>query len=148
MTYQKLLVPVDGSELSDRAMNESIQLARQLGASIVGFVAEPALSAPAVPHGRQRLMEDARRHHLGTQEHAQQVLGRFAALAQEASVRFTGVHAEVSRVDHAIIEAAEAQGCDLIIMVTHGRGAFGEFLFGSQTKAVLAGCKLPLLVLH
>ena len=40
------------------------------------------------------------------------------------------------------------QGCEMIVMVTHGRGAFGEFLFGSQTKAVLDGSKLPLLVLH
>jgi nucleotide-binding universal stress UspA family protein len=54
----------------------------------------------------------------------------------------------VARVDRAIIAKAEARGCDLIVMVTHGRGAFGEFLFGSQTKAVLAGSKLPLLVLH
>jgi nucleotide-binding universal stress UspA family protein len=51
-------------------------------------------------------------------------------------------------VDQAIIQMAESQGCDMIVMVTHGRGAFGEFLFGSQTKAVLAGSKLPLLVLH
>jgi nucleotide-binding universal stress UspA family protein len=36
----------------------------------------------------------------------------------------------------------------MIVMVTHGRGAFGEFLFGSQTKAVLSGSRLPLLVLH
>jgi nucleotide-binding universal stress UspA family protein len=36
----------------------------------------------------------------------------------------------------------------MVVMVTHGRGAFGEFLFGSQTKAMLAGCSLPLLVLH
>ena len=48
----------------------------------------------------------------------------------------------------AIVEAAESRGCDLIVMVTHGRGAFGEFLFGSHTKAVLAGSRLPLLVLH
>jgi nucleotide-binding universal stress UspA family protein len=36
----------------------------------------------------------------------------------------------------------------MIVMVTHGRGAFGEFLFGSQTKAVLADSRIPLLVLH
>jgi len=63
-------------------------------------------------------------------------------------VAFTGHHAQVPRVDRAIIAAAESQGCDMIVMVTHGRGAFGEFLFGSQTKAVLAGSQLPLLVLH
>jgi nucleotide-binding universal stress UspA family protein len=38
--------------------------------------------------------------------------------------------------------------CDLIVMVTHGRGAFGEMLFGSHTKNVLARSLLPLLVLH
>ena len=65
-----------------------------------------------------------------------------------AGVPFKGVFDQVPQVDHAIIEAAESQGCDMIVMVTHGRGAFGEFLFGSQTKAVLAGSKLPLLVLH
>jgi nucleotide-binding universal stress UspA family protein len=54
----------------------------------------------------------------------------------------------VPQIDRAIIEAAESQGCDLIMMVTHGRGPFGEFLFGSQTKAVLAASKLPLLIMH
>ena len=43
---------------------------------------------------------------------------------------------------------AEESGCDMIVMVTHGRGTFGELLFGSHTKNVLARSKLPLLVLH
>ena len=60
---------------------------------------------------------------------------------------FDGICHIASRVDKAIVAAAESQGCDLIVMVTHGRGAFGEFLYGSQTKAVLANSKLPLLIL-
>jgi nucleotide-binding universal stress UspA family protein len=36
----------------------------------------------------------------------------------------------------------------MIVMVTHGRGVFGELLFGSHTKKLLARTKLPLLVLH
>lgn len=73
---------------------------------------------------------------------------KFAALAQAAGVAFEGFHEQVLRIDRAIIDTAEARDCDVIVMVTHGRGAFGEFLFGSHTKAVLAGSKLPLLVLH
>ena len=76
------------------------------------------------------------------------MLARFEAAAEAAGVPFKGVHDQVARIDRAIIAAAESQGCDMIVMVTHGRGAFGEFLYGSQTKAVLAGSKLPLLVLH
>lgn len=146
--YRRILVPVDGSELTERAIHASIELAKQLGAAITGFVAEPILPAPSMPRARSWIEQEAKDHHAMTEAHAQSVLSRFEALAREAGVPFEGVHDQVPRVDQAIIDAAESRGCDLIVMVTHGRGAFGEFLFGSQTKAVLAGSKLPLLVLH
>ena len=146
--YKRILVPVDGSELSDRAIHASVDLARQLGASITGFVAEPLLPAPSGPRPYLRLVDEAQEHDALTSAHAHDVLKRFEACAREAGVDFDGYYDQVPRVDRAIVEAAEARGCDMILMVTHGRGAFGEFLFGSQTKAVLAGSKLPLLVLH
>jgi len=146
--YKRILVPVDGSELSDRAIHASVDLARQLGASITGFVAEPLLPAPPGPRPHLRLVDEAQEHDALTSAHAHEVLQRFEACAREAGVEFDGYYDQVPRIDRAIVEAAESRGCDLILMVTHGRGAFGEFLFGSQTKAVLAGCKLPLLVLH
>jgi nucleotide-binding universal stress UspA family protein len=146
--YKRLLVPVDGSELSDRAMHESVALAQQLGAAITGFVAEPM--QPTLTDSRPHSLwaQDAKEHDAKTAAHARQVLAKFEAVAREAGVPFEGFHDQVPRIDNAIIQAAESQGCDMIVMVTHGRGAFGEFLFGSQTKAVLAGSKLPLLVLH
>jgi nucleotide-binding universal stress UspA family protein len=146
--YQRILVPLDGSELSDRAIDASIQLAQQLGAAITGFVAEPLPPLPSGPRSRGALEDEARSHDAATSAHARDVLGRFEARAHAAGVAFDGVYDQAPRVDRAIIAAAESQGCDMILMVTHGRGAFGEFLFGSQTKAVLAGSKLPLLVLH
>lgn len=146
--YHRILVPVDGSELSDRAINASIDLARQLGAAITGFVAEPLPEMPDRPVHPQALQRQVEAHDASTGAHAQDVLGRFAALAHAAGVSFEGHHAQVRHIDKAIIAEAESQGCDLIVMVTHGRGAFGEFLYGSQTKAVLSGSRLPLLVLH
>jgi nucleotide-binding universal stress UspA family protein len=146
--YKHLLVPVDGSELTERAIRASVELAQQLGASITGFVAEPLAPLPAGGQPPSMMRQEALDHDAMTTVHAHEVLARFEAEAQRAGVPFTGRFAQVPRVDRAIIAAAEAQGCDLIVMVTHGRGAFGEFLFGSQTKAVLAGSSLPLLVLH
>jgi len=146
--YRRILVPVDGSELSDRAIEASIDLAKQLGASITGFVAEPVMSEPSAARPRSWLESEAREHDAVTEAHAQNVLRRFETSAREAGVPFDGYFDHSPRVDQAIIDAAESRGCDLIVMVTHGRGAFGEFLFGSQTKAVLSGSKLPLLVLH
>ncbi|MFO1329507.1 MAG: universal stress protein [Rubrivivax sp.] len=146
--YQRILVPVDGSELTERAITESIDLARQLGASITGFVAEPLPDMPDVPASATALLRDVEEHDAITAAHAQDVLSRFAQRAQAAGVPFEGHHAQVRRIDQAILAEAESRGCDLIVMVTHGRGAFGEFLYGSQTKAVLSGSRLPLLVLH
>jgi nucleotide-binding universal stress UspA family protein len=146
--YQRLLVPVDGSDLTDRAIDASIELARQLGASITAYVAEPVMTPPSGPRSRAWFDDEAKEHDAMTESHARQVLTRFEQRARDAGVPFDGCFDRVPRVDRAIVEAAEARGCDMIVMVTHGRGAFGEFLFGSQTKAVLAGSKLPLLVLH
>ena len=146
--YKHLLVPVDGSELTQHAIEESVKLAAQLGASITGFVAEPLAPLPLPGQPPSTMRQEALEHDAMTESHAREVLARFESRAREAGVPFHGYHAQVPRVDRAIIAAAESQGCDMIVMVTHGRGAFGEFLFGSQTKAVLAGSKLPLLVLH
>ena len=146
--YKHLLVPVDGSELTERAIKVSVEFAKQLGAAITGFIAEPLPPVPPGPRTGALLELDEQDHDALTGVFAKEVLARFEAVARAAGVPFKGYHDHVARVDRAIIAAAESQGCDMIVMVTHGRGAFGEFLFGSQTKAVLAGSTLPLLVLH
>jgi nucleotide-binding universal stress UspA family protein len=146
--YRHLLVPVDGSELTERAISGSLELAAQLGATITGFIAEPLAPLPAPGQPQALMRQEALEHDALTTAHAGEILERFEQRALAAGVPFTGRHAQVPRIDRAIIEAAESLGCDMIVMVTHGRGAFGEFLFGSQTKAVLAGSRLPILVLH
>jgi nucleotide-binding universal stress UspA family protein len=103
---------------------------------------------PAVGRPPTVVAREAEQHDRRTAAHAQKVLQRFEQMAREAGVAFEGHHEQAPLVDQAIADAAEAKSCDLILMVTHGRGAFGEFLFGSHTKAVLARCRLPLLVLH
>ncbi len=146
--YHHLLVPLDGSELSERAAQSSLELARKLGARITGFVAEPM---PPLPHMGTNVAvytRDTDEHQKRTEAHAREVLAAFKAKADEQGVEFHGKFARTDAVDDAIIEAATEFGCDLIVMVTHGRGAFGELLFGSHTKNVLSRCKLPLLVLH
>lgn len=146
--FKRILVPVDGSELSERAIHASISLACQLHASITGFVAVPLLPVASGPRALSLQELQAQAHDGISTQQARAVLAHFADCAREAGVDFEGYHDEVARIDRAIIAAAESRGCDMILMVTHGRGAFGEFLYGSQTKAVLAGSDLPLLVLH
>lgn len=148
MHVQRILVPVDGSELSERAIEASVALAAQLRATIVGFIAQPKGRPTAGRRLTGLLDNDPPDPEALSDAGAQALLARFEAAARAAQVPFTGVCTQVARIDKGIIAAAESHACDMIVMVTHGRGAFGEFLFGSQTKAVLAGSELPLLVLH
>ena len=146
--YRNLFVPVDGSPLSERAMQASIDLARQLGAAITGFVVEPDAPMPTVGTQLPAYEAATERHIERTDTHARAVLTRFELMAADAGVAFTGLHARNDGIDRAIIDQAETSGCDMIVMLTHGRGSFGELMFGSHTKNVLAKSRLPLLVLH
>ena len=146
--YSHLLVPVDGTELSERAAEASLELARKLGARVTGFVAEPMPPLPTMSANMTAYQRDTDAHQARTDQHAHDVLAKFAAKAAEQGVTFEGKFQRSDSVDDAIVKAAAEFGCDLIVMVTHGRGAFGELLFGSHTKNVLSRCKVPLLVLH
>ncbi len=146
--FKHLLVPVDGNELSTRAVEVSLGLAAKLGARVTGFVAEPLPALPTMSSTAATYERQTREHEARTEAHAQQTLARFAAQAAELGVPFEGKFTRNDSIDDAIAHAAAAYGCDLIVMVTHGRGAFGELLFGSHTKSVIARTKVPLLVLH
>lgn len=147
--YHKLLVPVDHGELSDRAMRAGLDLARQLGkVSVIGFVVEPLSPGPQVGTTLAEYARANEEHVARTDAAARAVLTRFEGLAAEAGVEFHGLHAQSNSIDQAIVETARAEGVDMIVMVTHGRGIFGELLFGSHSKAVLAQTDLPVLILR
>ena len=146
--YKHLFVPVDGSELSHRAMDGSIELAKQLGARITGFVVEPDMPVTAATANGEQLLERMKENESKNEAHAAALLGQFQKRADAAGVPFTPHHVTAYLVDHAIMEEAEKAGCDMIVMVTHGRNPVGEFIFGSHTKKIIARSRLPVLVLH
>ena len=146
--YKHLFVPVDGSELSHRAMEGSIELALQLGARITGFVVEPDLPlSTATGHGEE-FLERVKNHESKNEAHASALLGQFEKRASTAGVEFTAHKATAYRVAQTVVEAAEESGCDMIVIVTHGRSRVGKFVFGSHTKDIIIGSKLPVLVLR
>jgi nucleotide-binding universal stress UspA family protein len=146
--YKHLLVPVDGSALSHRAMDGSIELAMQLGARITGFVVEPELPLSVADRNAEKFMANIHDHETMNEEHSKALLTQFEARAAAAGVSFAGVSVTSSSVDRVIADEAEKIGCDMIVIVTHGRGQLGEFVFGSHAKHLISLTKLPVLVLH
>jgi nucleotide-binding universal stress UspA family protein len=146
--FKKLLIPIDGTELSHHAIQQGLALARQLGASIQGFVVEALPALPTMGTHLQSYRNEVKVHEATTEAHAKGLLTKFEQAAAKAGVAFEGDYERNDDVAAAIAAAATRRECDMIVMATHGRGAFGELLFGSQTKRVLSLSKVPLLVLH
>jgi nucleotide-binding universal stress UspA family protein len=147
--YKNLLVPVDGSELTERAMTESIAIARALGAGITGFYAAVSSLAPGMmSEGFQYSKSLQSRQDTQATARGEELMARFAQLAAAAGVPFHGHSTLNVGVEQAILQAAEQQRCDLIVMATHNRSALGELIWGSHTKSLISHTKLPVLVLH
>ena len=78
--------------------------------------------------------------------HAGKVLGTVSNAAKAAGVACETLHAEHEHVYQAIIDAAEARRCDLIVMASHGRRGVSAVVLGSETVKVLTHSKIPMLV--
>ena len=147
--YEHLLVPVDGSELCDKAIEHSIGLAKMLGASITGFTAEPPLPVLVVEQAAVAYdVETFQAHEKRCEAHAREILLAFAEKARQAGVAFDGQFVITDNVQQAIVDMAEQRHCDLIVMASHGRYGLDALIHGSLTKSVLAHSQVPLLVLH
>jgi nucleotide-binding universal stress UspA family protein len=146
--YKHLFVPVDGSELSHRAMDGSIALALQLGARITGFVVEPEVPITAANSQTENLLDRMKDNESKNEAHASALLGQFEKRSVAAGVEFKAHHVTAYLVSQSIVEEAEKLGCDMIVMVTEGRSRLGKFVFGSHTKDVIIESTMPVFVLR
>ena len=71
---------------------------------------------------------------------------RLGWCSSSAGVAFDVLHVEHEQIYQAIIDAAEARRCDLIVMASHGRRGVSAVVLGSQTVKVLTHSKIPVLV--
>jgi len=78
--------------------------------------------------------------------HAETVLDTVSAAAKSAGVICETLHVEHAQVYRAIIDAASARKCDLIVMASHGRRGVSAVVLGSETVKVLTHSKIPVLV--
>jgi nucleotide-binding universal stress UspA family protein len=142
--YTNILIPTDGSELSMKAVLHGIALAKRINARAVALT---VLSPFHTFTTDAEMIEDTRTEYKARmQEHAEKTLGGVAHAAQAAGVVCETVQVEHEHPYQAIIETAEAKGCDLIVMASHGRHGFAAIVIGSETVKVLTHCKIPVLV--
>ena len=144
--YKHILVPTDGSKLSDKAIKAAIQFARESQARVTAFTAVPEYQVPneiELMNKRAVSLYDYQRK---ARAEAKRTLRRVAARARAAGVKYAEDYALCDRPYEAIIGAARKHGCDLIFMASHGRRGISALLHGSQTRDVLTHSNIPTLV--
>jgi nucleotide-binding universal stress UspA family protein len=146
--FKNILIPTDGSDLSQKAAAKGIALAKALGARVTAFFAAPP-ATPVVyrnslpvgfsqPGEHEKMIERTAAKHLGAIERA----------AQKAGVKCESVHATSDYPEDEILKVATKKKCDLIVMGTHGQGGLRGVFVGSVTQKVIGKSKLPVMVVH
>ena len=141
--YKHILIPTDGSELSDRAMRAGIELAAKTRARVTLLTASPPLRALVAEPDAAVRAEDYRG---ATARIAEERLNPWSAYAKERGVKVDLRHVYVREPAEAIVETVRRKGCDLVVMASHGRRGIAGVLLGSETHKVLAASKVPVLV--
>ncbi|MEY4139387.1 MAG: hypothetical protein RLZZ371_1569 [Pseudomonadota bacterium] len=144
--FKHILVPTDGSHLSQDTVARAVLYAKETGARITLFYAEP--DAPASYDGMGGISGPQFTQEVNEclDEAANTILDEAEKLAREAGVIANKVVLLGNRPHELIIQAAEANGCDLIFMASHGRRGVSALLLGSETNKVLTHSKIPVLV--
>jgi nucleotide-binding universal stress UspA family protein len=142
--YNHLLIPTDGSPLSDAAIAHGVALAAEAGAKVTFLtVIEPFHT---FSFGVDQLQETADTYQTHMQDRATRILTKAARVATTAGVAHEVIQAEDDQPYQAIIRTAEERGCDLIAMASHGRRGVSALVLGSETVKVLTHSAIPVLI--
>lgn len=145
MSYKKILLPTDGSEIASAAALAGLRFAAEQGAQAIGLFVAPSYEYAA----SDSLPDDAPTESEYEASMRRKGKACFAALqeaAAESGLQFTAVVAFAKSTSQAILDAAEENRCDLIFMGSHGRGGRNQALLGDVTLKVLTACSMPVLV--
>lgn len=144
--FKHFLVPTDGSALSEGTVARAVSFAKEAGARVTFFYAQPDFPMPIYGEGALIDPTTPEQFAKAAAAEAEHILQRAKAMADAEGV-LSDTDSAVNEVPYeAIIDASDRHGCDLIFMASHGRRGIAGLLLGSETQKVLTHSKTPVLV--
>ena len=141
--YKRILVPTDGSEITGKAVQTAIGLAKATGAALNTISVKEPFPYSAISEMQPvppQEFYDAQERIAAARVKSVQDSASAAGLACAAHT------VEALHAWEAILDYAKTQGCDLIVMASHGRRGVSALLLGSETSRVLTHSPIPVLV--
>ena len=140
MTIKKILVPLDGSDLAEAALATAIDILNEQPTTTLVLLR----AAESLPSSLADTMATKAR----SVREAESYLKGVAAGLRECGITRVRTTVWYGPAAPTIVEAAEAEQADLIIISSHGHGGIGRLIFGSVAESVLHGTRIPILLVR
>lgn len=143
--FKRILVPTDGSDITQKAVDAAVALAKSVGAQLYSISVKEPFPYSAIsemqPTPPQEFFD------------AQERIAAKRVAAVVAAAKAVGLECRAHTVEalhpwEAIIDHAKQQECDLLVMASHGRRGVTALLLGSETQKVLTHSTIPVLVVR
>lgn len=151
ITFKRLVVPLDGSLMAQQALPLAVNLAKQAGASLEVVRVAETFRQELPPEGEalihtaslETLLENFDR----LEAEARDYIAAVTALLEEEGVPVTGTVLSGDPFQE-LVNYAELERPDLMIMTTHGRGGLARWFYGSVADKLLTTSVVPLLLIR
>ena len=146
MSYQHILVPVDGSETSFSAIRHAADLAKSYDSQVTALLVlinDPFVNVEFIDakHQLESYLAQAKRH---ADDVLEQVKQKFAEYGIEPELKII----EGQVVAHEVTQTAQELNADLIVIGSHGRKGIKKLFLGSVAQSILTEAKMPVLVVR
>ncbi|HKX44214.1 MAG TPA: universal stress protein [Burkholderiaceae bacterium] len=143
--FKRILVPTDGSDITAKAVDTAVALAKSVGAKLYTISVKEPFPYSAI----SEMQPTPPQEFFDAQERI--ATKRVQAVAEQCATADVPCQAHTVEALHpweAIIDHAKRTECDLVVMASHGRRGVSALLLGSETQKVLTHSKVPVLVVR
>ncbi len=140
MAIERILVPLDGSDLAEQALGIAREVGAAAGAGVVLVRVVPPI--PVLAPGQRPEIEAQLQAEAGA--YLEKIAGQLRGLGLDVEP----VVVREADVSGALLEQARLKGADLIVMSTHGHSGLGRWIYGSVTEGVLARSPVPVIAVR
>ncbi len=150
MHYKHIMLPIDGSEPSQKAEKECVAFAKSSGAKVTAIHVVSHFHLHYRPWAAPKSVHDKieQAHEEEATKAAQKIISELQARVKAEGVRCDGLVVVGDHPYEEIIDNAAKCKCDLIMMASHGRKGLDAVLLGSETVKVLTHATIPVLVVR
>ena|SRR5664279_72284 len=142
--FKHILIPTDGSELSNSAIASGVKFAKEINAKVTGLTVTTPFHVMAVEV--LQIADTQEQYDLDVKALAMHNLNVLKDAADKADVACELVHCSSEHPYEEIVRVAQERGGDVIFQASHGRRGIRALILGSETHKVLTHSKIPVMV--